>query len=273
VSLASAKPAPWETLDNCTLAENQYNDGDSFRVRQGDREFIFRLYFVDTPEMDDAFKERVQEQADYFGVDSKTVVEVGQQAATYVRQQLSQPFTVVTRWQQAQGRSKLPRFYAFVEVNGQDLGSLLVSQGLARVFGVRATTPKGMVAETARAALLALEDSARHERLGAWITSRQLNVAEARAEAMKADTPVIMTPHTVSIYSLDLPRRRLGEILRDTHVHLLEEYSDGYVRIAHEVNGADQEVMCLRWELGLPELPAAPAALRVEQPETVPAVN
>ena len=273
LTCAEGKSAPWETLTQCTLAENPYNDGDSFRVRQGDREFIFRLYFVDTPEMDDAFKERVQEQANYFGVDSKTVVDVGQQATAYVRQQLSQPFTVVTRWQQAQGRSKLPRFYAFIEVNGQDLGSLLVSQGLARVFGVRATTPSGVVAETARSALLALEDSARHERLGAWITSRQLNVSEARLEALRADTPVVMTPHTVSIYSSELPRRRLGEILRDTHVHLLEEYNDGYVRIAYDVNGTDQEAFCLRWDLGLPELPLAPATLRVEKQETVPEVN
>lgn len=258
--------APWETLANCRLADNPYNDGDSFHVRQGDREFIFRLYFVDTPEQDDSFGERVRDQAAYFGVGVPEVIQVGNEAAAYVRKQLRQPFTVITRWQGAQGRSKLPRFYAFILVNGQDLGSMLVSQGLARVFGVRATTPDGTVAETARAALLALEDSARHERLGAWTVSRQLNVADARAEAVRSETKVVNAPHTVSTYTADMPRRRLGEIARDTHVHILEEYTDGWVRVAYEVDGTDQEAVCLRWDLGMAELPSADPTQRAEQP-------
>lgn len=257
--------APWETLENCTWVDNPYNDGDSFHVRQGDREFIFRLYFVDTPEQDDSFGERVREQAAYFGVTVPDVIQVGHEAATYVRQQLSQPFTVVTRWQGAQGRSKLPRFYAFIQVQGHDLGNMLVSQGLARVFGVRATTPDGTVAETARAALLAQEDSARHERLGAWTVSRQLNVAKAREEAVRSETKVVNAPHTVSTYTSDMPRRRFGEIARDMHVHILEEYTDGWVRVAYEVDGVDQEAVCLRWDLGLAEMPSARPTQRAEQ--------
>lgn len=253
--------------------DNRYNDGDSFRVRQGDREFVFRLYFVDAPETDHGFGERVREQALYFGVTTSAVVQVGQEAAAFVKQQLSGTFTVITRWQAAQGRSKLPRFYAFVQANGQDLGRQLVSQGMARVYGVRATTPEGESAETARAQLLGLEDTARHERLGAWTTSRQLNVTEAREEALRTGTRVVMTPRTVSIYTPELPRRRLGEIPRDTHVHLLEEYTDGFVRIAYEEDGLDQEAVCIRWELGLEELPAAPPAQRADDASTIPAVN
>ncbi len=262
--------APWVTLENCTLAANTYNDGDSFHVRHEGREYIFRLYFVDTPESDDGFLERVRDQATYFGVSVPTVVQVGSESSVFVQKQLAdQTFTVITRWQGAQGRSKLPRFYAFIKVNGQDLDKMLVSQGLARVYGVRATLPDGTPAETARAALLALEDTARHARLGAWTTARQLNVAEARAEALRSETKVLMAPHTISTYTPEMPRQRFGSIARDTHVHLLEEYPDGWVRVAYEEEGQDQEGVCLRWELGLPDLPAAPSSYRVERANSV----
>lgn len=255
----------WETLEGCTWVEHKYNDGDSFRVRQGDREYVFRLYFVDTPEMDANLQERVDEQAAYFGVSSDQVVRAGQQATAFVREQLSQPFTVVTRWQAAQGRSKMPRFYAFIRPHGaQDLNSMLVERGLARVFGVRATTPDGIAPETARAALLALEDTARHEKQGAWATSTQLNVAEARAEALRTGTKVVMTPRTVTTFSLELPRRRLGTIPRDTHVHIQEEHSDGFIRISYDEQGVEHEVVVLRWELGLPDWPLERAELSDE---------
>ncbi len=258
--------APWVTLENCTLATNAYNDGDSFHVRHDGREFIFRLYFVDTPEPDDGFLERVRDQAGYFGVSIPTVVHVGTEASAFVQNQLAnQSFTVITRWQGAQGRSKLPRFYAFIQVAGQDLGKMLVSQGLARVYGVRATLPDGTRAETARAALLALEDTARHARLGAWTTARQLNVVEARAEALRSETKVLMAPHTISTFTAEIPRQRFGRITRDTHVHLLEEYPDGWVRVAYEADGQPQEGVCLRWELGLPDLPAAPPSQRAQR--------
>lgn len=258
--------APWIAMENCTLAGNAYNDGDSFHVRHEGREYIFRLYFVDTPESDDSFLERVRDQAGYFGVSIPTVVQVGNEATAFVQKQLtSQSFTVITRWQGAQGRSKLPRFYAFIKVGGQDLDKMLVSQGLARVYGVRATLPDGTPAETARAALLSLEDTARHSRLGAWTTTRQLNVAEARAEAARSETKVLMAPHTISTYTAEIPRQRFGRISRDTHVHLLEEYPDGWIRVAYEVDGKDQEAVCLRWELGLPELPTAPPAQRANR--------
>lgn len=252
----AAGKSAWETLEGCTWVDHRYNDGDSFRVRQGDREYIFRLYFVDTPERDANFPERVDEQAAYFGVSSDTVLHIGQQAADLVRDQLSRPFTVVTRWQAAQGRSKMPRFYAFIRTEGgQDLNQMLVSQGLARVYGVRAISPDGTAPETVRAALLALEDTARHEKLGAWVTSSQLNVAEARAEALRTGTKVIMTPRTVTTFTPELPRRRMGTIPRDVHVHILDEQSDGFIRIAYDDQGGEHEVLVLRWELGLPDWP------------------
>ena len=55
-------------------------------------------------------------------------------AAEYVRQALTQPFTIHTSYAQAPGRSALVRYYAFVETHdGHDLAHLLIEQGLARV--------------------------------------------------------------------------------------------------------------------------------------------
>jgi hypothetical protein len=44
--------APWMTLKDCRYIKNPSDDGDSFHVRMGRKETIFRLYFVDAPETD-----------------------------------------------------------------------------------------------------------------------------------------------------------------------------------------------------------------------------
>ena len=73
-----APPAqPFTELKGCTLLTNQSNDGDSFHVRTPDgKEHIFRLYFVDTPEAENSFPDRVAEQAQYFGIGSDPTPEV-----------------------------------------------------------------------------------------------------------------------------------------------------------------------------------------------------
>jgi endonuclease YncB( thermonuclease family) len=153
--------AEWQTLENCRLIPNPANDGDSFHAEHAGQEYIFRLYYVDTPETDLSFPERVAEQAEYFGVSSKRAVEIGHAAAQFTARALSGRFTVVTRWQNALGRSKLPRHYAVVMVGGQSLAELLVQNGLARVFGV-------MPAKTEQLKLLALEHQAKANHAGGW---------------------------------------------------------------------------------------------------------
>lgn len=56
-------PAKWVTLKGCRYLPQDYNDGDSFHAKYGQREFIFRLYFVDAPELDESIAERVREHA------------------------------------------------------------------------------------------------------------------------------------------------------------------------------------------------------------------
>ncbi len=180
--------SPWETLEHCTLVPSRYNDGDSFHVRHGDREYIFRLYFVDAPEEDASFPQRIHDQGAHFGIENAHVQDVGRLARAFMLQSLDKPFTVVTRWQHALGRSKMPRFYAFVRPDGTDLAEQLVSRGLARVYGVRAITPEGEPAASYRARLLAMEDAARTGKIGAWSLSRPMPGTAAWTGSMSPET-------------------------------------------------------------------------------------
>lgn len=69
--------APWVTLQGGHYLIKRPNDGDSFHVSVEGHEYIFRLYFVDAPETTAEFRDRVEEQAKYFGVTVDQVLEVG----------------------------------------------------------------------------------------------------------------------------------------------------------------------------------------------------
>jgi endonuclease YncB( thermonuclease family) len=60
----TAPPAqPFQRLDGCAYKSQRWNDGDSFHVILPDRkELIFRLYFVDTPEEERVYADRIAEQ-------------------------------------------------------------------------------------------------------------------------------------------------------------------------------------------------------------------
>jgi len=58
----------WIVLENCRLIVNPANDGDSFHVSVGEKEYLFRLYLVDAPETDAMTPARLVEQAKYFAI-------------------------------------------------------------------------------------------------------------------------------------------------------------------------------------------------------------
>ena len=161
----------WERLADCRYVDDENNDGDSFHVRCGAREFIARLYFVDAPEANLRYPERVREQSEYFGITVDASMRAGQQATGWVKDVLRQPFVVSTRWASAQGRTKLPRYYAFVEEGQRDLAEWLVSQGLARPKGTTSQSPKGEPSRAALQRFKALEAEARKQHRGAWAAS------------------------------------------------------------------------------------------------------
>jgi endonuclease YncB( thermonuclease family) len=155
-------------LTGCRYVANRSNDGDSFRVRCGDKGFIVRLYFVDAPETNLAYPERTGEQAQYFGGMLDQAMKAGKDATDLVRQTLQAPFTVWTRWGNAGGRSKERRYYALVQVDHRWLDEILTGKGLARRKGVITNLPDGQNWRVHANKLDALEAEAKRQRLGAW---------------------------------------------------------------------------------------------------------
>jgi endonuclease YncB( thermonuclease family) len=169
---------PWVTLADCHYVPNDSNDGDSFHVQAGDKEYVFRLYFVDAPEMDSINAARLVEQAKYFGLTVPEVIEVGREARAFVQKELSEPFSVTTRFAHAMARGKAERFLAFVQTKDGDLGEQLVANGFARIFGTRTTRP-GTTSAVAEAERLAnVEKEAKEKHLGGWSGKVQLKAEE-----------------------------------------------------------------------------------------------
>ena len=167
----------WIVLENCRLIVNPANDGDSFHVSVGEKEYLFRLYLIDAPETDALIPGRLVEQAKYFNITVPQTIEVGEAAKEFTRQKLSEPFTVFTRMSDAMGRSKLERFYAFVHTKEGDLGEQLVRNGLARNYGFKAVPPGLKNSRIEVEKLQQLEDQARQDRIGGWgVNLGRLNV-------------------------------------------------------------------------------------------------
>src|ERR1044072_1636586 len=129
VDVGARDSKDWIILENCRFILNPADDGDSFHVSVGTKEYIFRLYMVDAPETDALTPGRLVEQAKYFEITVPQAIEVGLAAKEFTRQKLSEPFTVFTRMSDAMCRSQLERFYAFVQTRDGDLGEQLVPQG------------------------------------------------------------------------------------------------------------------------------------------------
>jgi len=174
---ARGESKDWIVLENCRLIPNPANDGDSFHVSVGTKEYILRLYLVDAPETDEMTPGRLVEQAKYFGIDVPQTIEVGQAAKEFTREKLSQPFIAFTHMSDALGQSRLERFYAFVEIKEGDLGEQLVRNGLARIHGYKAAPPGLRNSRVELQKLQLFEQQARQEKIGAWgVTAGRLNI-------------------------------------------------------------------------------------------------
>lgn len=160
--------APWVTLQGAHFLVKRANDGDSFHISVAGKEYIFRLYFVDAPETTAEFRDRVEEQAKYFGITVEQNLELGMLAKTYTREKLSGPFLVRTCWEDAMGRSRMQRFFAFVQTNTGDLGEQLVENGLARSHR-ESGKPEGLSSAASELRKLnTLERKAKQEKVGGW---------------------------------------------------------------------------------------------------------
>ena len=186
----AAEKKEWVTLNDCRYVESENNDGDSFIVRCGDKEFTARLYYVDTPETNLVYAERVRQQSVHFGLTLDETLKIGEQAKDRVRALLHKPFVVYTRWAVGGGRAREGRFYAIVEVDGKSLGETLVSEGLALAKGTAPNLPTGEHAHDYMQRLAAMEDEAREKHLGAWATA-STSAASPNPTPVAANEPFI----------------------------------------------------------------------------------
>jgi competence ComEA-like helix-hairpin-helix protein len=187
----------WDVLTNCRLMTNQVVDGDSFHVMHQGKEYYFRLYAVDAPESDLEFKDRVEEQAVYFGISQKDVLRLGELAARFTREKLGgRDFTIRTRWQNGLGRGKLVRFYCFLYVDGAELAEALVANGLARIHGTKANLPGGQRSAVFTSKLKNLELTAREKGLGVHDRTKfplEADVSLSETGTNNPATPTIAT--------------------------------------------------------------------------------
>lgn len=159
----------WEVLEGVRLTQSRSNDGDSFRALYQGREYIFRLYGADCPETDSSFPDRVRDQATDFGVPTEAIVEWGHRANSHTQEMLRSPFRVVTQWEDAMGRSNLPRHYAYVlPAGGGDLSANLISQGLARARGKTPPLPVGFPRVARAEEYQKIQSQAKSSGSGAW---------------------------------------------------------------------------------------------------------
>jgi DNA uptake protein ComE-like DNA-binding protein len=145
---------PLKTYEKCQFHRTPWADGDSFEVQPPHAPpFTVRLYGADCIEWhisDTTLSRRLRAQRAYFGIsdidpDPQKAAEMakalGKEAAEYVAQRLSKPFTVHTAEADARGGSTVKRVYAFiVTADGKDLSEELIAKGHARAFGVSRET-------------------------------------------------------------------------------------------------------------------------------------
>ena len=169
------KVAGYDRLIGTVMIDHRNNDGDSFFVRHGEREFELRIYYADTPEkyLSDRYadqRRRVAEQAREMGngLSIEETVALGQQAREHVAKLLKgQTFSVFTKWERVYNGE---RYYGFVLLPDETewLSEELVENGLARIHTKGASTPDGKSYRQYKQYLESLEAQARSAKLGAW---------------------------------------------------------------------------------------------------------
>jgi endonuclease YncB( thermonuclease family) len=214
----------WKELEGVYFLTNEANDGDSFHAKRNTTEYLFRLYYVDTPESNIRYPDRVKEQADYFGLSMDEAVEGAKKASEFTEKLLSDKvFSVFTRYDDARGASKMKRYYAMVRVDGRWLSELLVENGFARVYGVRSELPDGTDTDKYWSRLHKLEKEAQAENRGLWgMASGKVDVASI--------TPgqKVTLPRSTVIFASAPPHQAVGQLPAQGEVTLGESTRPGF---------------------------------------------
>jgi len=222
----------WTELDGVAFEEKKYSDGDSFHATRNRSKYIFRLYYVDTPETDSRYPDRLNEQGAYFGLEADQVLEGGALAAKWLTEQLSkEPFTVYTRYTTARGASDRKRYYAMVKIGDRWLSELLVEHGWARVYGMDSELPDGTSERNYWSRLRKLEREAKAAHRGLWgLASGKGEGVEARTVKLTAPTPV---------FHADPPHRLVGNLPPGWEITVGGETRPGFRKVTFTSPGGN----------------------------------
>jgi len=223
---AETSAGAWEVLNGCRLVSDPINDGDSFKVKHGDKTFIVRLYFVDCLETNDTYKERVGDQARYFSIPESDILAAGQLAKAYTHKFLRGEFTVITQWADARG-GKQKRFFGLVRnKSGEMLSESLVRNGLARIYGMPTSNrwPSGTIPRTYLSRLKQHERNAQRTLTGIWGNSPDsLQLAGLNALTLDIENrDAHATPSTAKPISISTSNRTGKLILNTASAEQLE---------------------------------------------------
>ena len=248
---------PWEKLDGCRMVESFANDGDSFHVVHGDKEYVFRLCFVDCAETSMSYPERVQEQADVWGISTKEAVRVGHVATEFTMELLKDnPFTVYTKYKDARGNSKLGRNFAMFKVGDDYLSELLVKNGLARVYGYTLKTPDGISRDSYRSRLNSLEKKAKREGVGGWKYAKHNFAKRSKytkdipvSEAVDANAETLTLTRPVAFYSDDNSASFRGTLKAGSVICILDKSDKYMIKVRVPFRGNIVSGQCQRADL------------------------
>ena len=101
----------------------------------------------------------------YFGITRTGAAVLGKEAAEFTERALKKPFRVQTRWRKLFGRRTM---VMITTSTGDDLGELLVQNGLARIHGMDTPLPDGRTSKQYNAHLKQLEEQAKAAGVGGW---------------------------------------------------------------------------------------------------------
>lgn len=180
VPLAGASELPWEKLEDCRVVDSPHNDGDSVEIECNGQRKVIRFFYVDCFEKSPYSRARRVQQAKYFGIPEEqreeTALQIAYAASQRTASELSKPFTVYTQGENVDPTGKNPAVRGFVTTaDGQDLGELLVTEGLAIIREGKAASehPDGRNVSEQISALRTAETRARLEGAGAWGLARE----------------------------------------------------------------------------------------------------
>ena len=249
-SVAFTTPAgEWTIYDDCDFNKNSYADGDSFSIevkRPSKQEYIFRLYFVDTPESDSRIPERIADQAAYWDISEYQTVYLGEDAATFAKRWLKQSdLRVYTQHKDAMGASTKKRYYAMVQDKNTEefLSMALVRHGLARIYGMDVKLEDGTSAKSYNRKLAEAEKLAKAEKVGGWMLDKPIGSAVELAEIqMEKAKNSIEHPHRrrvttpLRVYSLKAPYKAVGVLKIQMEIQLLGPAQPGMIRVRFRPN-------------------------------------